>query len=109
MAVELVDVKRSTKPDKKWTARFRYTDGRTKTQHFGSRGMNDFTLTGDTEKRKLYHVRHRNDLRTGDPTRAGYLAMFILWNKKSRTDAIADYRRRLKTYNATGKFPIKMA
>ena len=55
-----------------------------------------------------YIFRHHKDLKTGDPTRAGYLSMFVLWNKPSLAISIRDYRRRLGIYNRTGKFPTKI-
>ena len=32
------------------------------------------------------------DTRTGDPTRAGYLSLYILWNKPSLKASITDYK-----------------
>ena len=70
--------------------------------------MSDNTKHKNKERRNRYISRHRKDLGTGDPTRAGYLSMFILWNKKTLSASIADYRRRLNIYNRTGKFPTKI-
>ena len=60
------------------------------------------------KRRNNYIFRHHKDLKTGDPTRAGYLSMFVLWNKPSLAISIRDYRRRLGIYNRTGKFPTKI-
>jgi hypothetical protein len=79
-----------------------------KTIHFGAKNYSDYTIHHDTVRRNRYIKRHLKDLRTGDPTRAGYLSMFILWNKKSLKASIADYKRRLNVYNRTGKFPKKI-
>ena len=76
--------------------------------HFGASGMNDFTITKNVVRKKLYVQRHHKDLNTNDPARAGYLSMFILWNKKSVGSSIRDYRRRLGIYNRTGKFPVNI-
>ena len=46
------------------------------------------------------------DTRTGDPTRAGYLSLYVLWNKPSLKMSITDYKKRLNKYNKTGKFPL---
>ena len=67
--------------------------------------MSDYTIHKDTERRNRYIKRHTKDLRTNDPTRAGFLSMYVLWNKKSYKSSLADYKRRLNTYNKTGKFP----
>jgi len=73
--VSLLRVERSPNPQKKWRAFFnngKHTD-------FGAAGMDDYTLTKSKEARALYVNRHLKDLKTGDPTRAGYLSMFLLW------------------------------
>lgn len=75
---------------------------------FGAATYSDFTIHKDKERRNRYIMRHKKDLKTNDPTRAGYLSMFILWNYPSLTRSIADYRRRLSIYNRTGKFPTKI-
>ena len=68
--------------------------------------MSDFTKHHDSDRRKRYISRHRKDLKTNDPSRAGYLSMFILWNKSNLQASIRDYRRRLGIYNKSGKFPV---
>ena len=70
--------------------------------------MSDYTIHKNKLRRSRYIFRHHKDLKTGDPTRAGYLSMFILWNKPNLKSSIADYRRRLGIYNKTGKFPTKI-
>ena len=65
-----------------------------KTTDFGQKGANDFTITGDEEAKKRYLKRHAKDLNTKDPTRAGYLSYYILWNKKTLKSSIQDYKKR---------------
>ena len=84
------------------------TNGRKKVIHFGQRSASDFIKHKDRERRGRYIKRHLKDLRTGDPSRAGYLSMYVLWNKPSLQSSIADYKRRLAVYNRTGKFPTKI-
>jgi hypothetical protein len=50
----------------------------------------------DEKKKKNYVARHETDLETDDPKRAGYLSMFILWNKPTLKEAIKDYNKRLE-------------
>lgn len=89
-------IKKSTKPDKKLMAVFDI-DGKKKTTHFGSKGMDDYTKTKDKEQRKRYRQRHAKDLNTGDPTRAGFLSYYILWGDSTSLDKnISDYKRRFK-------------
>jgi hypothetical protein len=105
--IKLISIKKSTNKGKKLMATFE-TNGRRKVIHFGAAGMRDFTIMGHDRKRMmLYRKRHTKDLKTGNPTRAGFLSMFILWNKPSLQASISDYRRRLGVYNRTGKFPTK--
>ena len=91
--MKLVSITESSKPDKKLMAVVFDNDGRKKTTHFGSKGMDDYTLTHDKEQRARYRERHAKDLKTGDPTRAGYLSMEILWgNSTSRQANIRTYK-----------------
>jgi hypothetical protein len=101
--VLLKSIKKSTKSGKKFMAVFDK-----KTIHFGQSGASDFTKHKDVSRRARYITRHRKDLKTNDPTRAGFLSMFVLWNKKSLQASIRDYRRRLNVFNKTGKFPISI-
>lgn len=50
----------------------------------------------DENKKDNYIARHEKDLDTDNPQRAGYLSMFILWNKPTLKASIKDYNRRLK-------------
>lgn len=74
----------------KWTATF--SDG--KTTKFGSSGANDFTLTNDVQARTRYRLRHKKDLETNDPRRAGFLSYYILWNLPTIELSLADYKKR---------------
>jgi hypothetical protein len=105
--IKLISIKRSNKSDKKFMATFE-TNGRQKVIHFGASGASDFIKHHDRERRNRYIFRHHKDLKTGNPARAGYLSMFVLWNKPSLQASIADYRRRLNVYNRTGKFPTNI-
>lgn len=75
---------------KKWRAYFNdgsHTD-------FGSKGMDDFTITHDIAQRERYRKRHRKDLETKDPKRAGYLAYYLLWNLPTLSQSLVDYKAR---------------
>jgi hypothetical protein len=92
--VKKMTVRRSDKAGKKYMAVFD-RDGRKKTTHFGSAGMDDYTKTKDKEQRKRYRQRHKKDLSTGDPTRAGYLSYYILWGESTSVrENIAKYKKR---------------
>ena len=88
-------ISKSTNKNKKLMAEFFDGDKKIKTTHFGSTGMDDYTLTGDKKARDKYRVRHKKDLDTKDPTRAGYLSYYILWgDSTSRDKNIKDYKKR---------------
>ena len=105
--IKLVSIKKSKMSVKKLTATFDI-NGKKKIVHFGQKSASDYTKHNQIIRRNRYIFRHYKDLKTNDPTRAGYLSMFVLWNKKSLQASITDYRRRLSVYNRTGKFPTKI-
>lgn len=90
-----VVIKKSDKAGKKLMATFTKDNGRTKTTYFGQSGADDYTITKDKEQRARYRSRHKKDLQTKDPTRAGHLSMFILWGEStSRKENIKNYKKR---------------
>jgi hypothetical protein len=92
---KLLNIKKSPNPKKKWRAEFLMESGRIRHTDFGASGMDDYLHTGDKEQRKRYRERHKKDMETGDPTRAGYLSMFILWgDSQSFEKNLAAYKRR---------------
>ena len=74
---------------------FSNKDGRTKRVSFGAAGMDDYTITHDREQRDRYRTRHAKDLRTGDPTRAGFLSYYLLWGDSTSLPVnIANYKKK---------------
>jgi hypothetical protein len=70
-------------------------NGRTKTTHFGAKGMDDYTIKGDKEQRERYRARHKKDLETKDPTRAGFLSYYLLWgDSTSFAQNLRDFKSR---------------
>lgn len=95
--MKLISVKKSDKPLKKFMALFKKDDGKTKKTYFGASGMDDYTLTKDKDARERYRKRHAKDLKTNDPTRAGYLSYYLLWgDSTSLSQNIKDYKKRFK-------------
>lgn len=96
MSYKLKGVLPSTKSTKKLMAVFiNQKTKKTKTTHFGSAGMDDYTITKNKEQRERYRTRHAKDLKTGDPTRAGYLSYYILWgDSTSLKTNIASYKKK---------------
>ena len=90
-----VVIKKSTNPKKKLMATFSKSgEGRTLTRHFGSAGMDDYTRTKDKEQRQRYISRHRRRENWNDPTSAGALSRWILWEHPTRSASISKYKKR---------------
>tara|TARA_A100000171_G_C2116152_1_gene137935 strand:+ start:1206 stop:1520 length:315 start_codon:yes stop_codon:yes gene_type:complete len=83
---KLLKVLKSKNKKYKYTAYFLLDNGKEKKTNFGAAGMSDYLIyykdEGEKkakERRELYRKRHAKDLRTNDPTRAGYLSYYLLW------------------------------
>lgn len=89
-----VIIKRSNKPDKKFDA---VIDNK-KTVAFGAKGMADFTLHKDPERKARYIARHKSNedwAKSGIKT-AGFYAKHVLWNKPTLQASINDLNHRYK-------------
>jgi hypothetical protein len=110
--VKLIKITKLKVGDKKYSAEFEVTKASgkisKKTIKFGGTGMPDFTTHKNIQRRERYISLHKKDLKTGDPTRAGFLSIYTLWNKPSFSAGVEDYKKRLNSYNKTGKFPTKI-
>lgn len=96
-----VEISRSTNPEKKLMAIFYDDEGKkVKTTHFGQRGASDYTKHGDKERMERYLERHGGGFETStkedwkDPTTAGSLSRWILWNKPGLKSSFDDYKSR---------------
>ena len=105
--IQIKSVTKLKSGEKKFSIKF-IKNGKEYNQKFGALGMSDYTIHNDKDRRERYISRHKKDLRTNDPMRAGYLSMYILWNKPTFEASLTDYKRRLNTFNKTGKFPTKI-
>jgi hypothetical protein len=93
--MKLKEIVTSEKPDKKLKAIFITDSGRTKTIHFGAKGMDDYTITKDKEQRERYVKRHSANENFNKPDTAGALSRHILWgDSTSRTQNIASFKKR---------------
>ena len=92
-----VEIKPSTQKDKKLIAIFYDDNGKKiKTTHFGAKGMSDYTIHKDKERKERYLDRHRKRENWNDYMTAGSLSRWILWNKPTLKASIADYKKRFK-------------
>ena len=91
----IVRIQESTNPEKKLMAVFTKPNGRTKTTHFGARGMSDYTQHKDPDRKDNYLARHGGmGENWKDPTTAGALSRWILWGKPSLRESFNDYKKR---------------
>tara|TARA_R100000734_G_C3309880_1_gene100602 strand:- start:1006 stop:1296 length:291 start_codon:yes stop_codon:yes gene_type:complete len=92
-----VEIKPSTQKTKKLMAIFYDDNGKKiKTTHFGAKGMSDFTIHKDKERKERYLDRHRKRENWNAPMTAGALSRWILWNKPTLQGSIRDYKKRFK-------------
>jgi hypothetical protein len=97
--MKLISIQISPKPEKKYRATF-LRDGRTIHRDFGAKNMGDYTQYSKKDKefaesrKSAYLTRHRSREHWEDPITNGSLSRWILWNKPSLDDSIADYKRR---------------
>ena len=90
-----IRIDESTNPEKKLMAVFTKPNGRTKTVHFGARGMSDYTQHKDKDRMKNYLARHGGMGEDwNDPMTAGALSRWILWGKPSLRESFNDFKKR---------------
>ena len=95
---KLIQIRKAENKKHKWTAIFQDMDTKSvKRTNFGAAGYEDYTIHKDKSRRESYRKRHKKDLNTNDPTRAGYLSFYILWgDSTSMEQNIKIYRKKFK-------------
>ena len=58
--------------------------------------MSDYTIHKDPARKSLYIARHSKNEDWNNPRTAGALSRWILWNKTSFRDSVADFKRKFK-------------
>ena len=95
-----VDIKKSSRDDKRYMAIFIDDNGSKKITHFGYANGNKTGSTfidhNDDDKKKAYIARHRVNENWADYKSAGSLSKHILWNKPTLTASINDYKSKFK-------------
>ena len=87
---------KSTNPKKKYMVKFiNQATNKINTIHFGAYSYDDYTITNNDERKRLYKLRHAND-NINDLSYAGAWSMHLLWNKKSIEESIKDMEKRFK-------------
>ena len=98
--LSLISIKRSPKKEKKYVATF-CKNGRIKQTHFGAKGYQNYGGVGKSrhtskERKSRYIQRHKSRENWSDPTTAGALSRYVLWNKPSFRASVTDYKRKFK-------------
>ena len=86
-----------TSGNAKMKAVFTDASGDTKTTQFGYRGMSDYTKHKDADRRSSYLARHGSKAQGEnwkDPTTAGALSRYVLWEKTSLPAAKSAFKKR---------------
>jgi hypothetical protein len=94
-------IKKSDKPEKDYMAIFTpLGEGRSRKTYFGDASLDHYTSGATKKQRDAYLARHKKDLNTNDPKRAGFLSFYLLWSgfdeKPSRSlrKNIARYKKK---------------
>ena len=90
-----VTISKSTRAGKKLMAALEDKS----TVHFGATGYQDFTQHGDEKRKASYLARHKKneDWTLQGVESAGFWARWLLWNKPSIAQSIADINRRFSS------------
>ena len=97
----LLSVKSSPKAEKRFRATFCKCEKKNackgtnhKVVDFGQKGGSTYIDHKDEDKKKAYLARHRVNENWSDPTTAGALSRWLLWNLKTLSASIADFKKR---------------
>ena len=81
---------------KKYTVKFiNQATNKINTIHFGAYSYDDYTITNNDERKRLYKLRHAND-NINDLSYAGAWSWWLLWNNKTLEESIHDMEKRFK-------------
>ena len=106
--MKLVKIVPSSNKSKKYDAIF-MVDDKEKKVSFGASGYRDYTLINNKNSKfylpkildrnvvkASYIRRHEKNENWNNPLTAGALSRYILWNKKTLSTSIRDYKKRFK-------------
>ena len=99
--MKLVSIKPSDRKEKRYVANFCLCKGESKcsdreknTVHFGFKGGSTYIDHKDDKQKDAYIARHKVNENWKDPTTAGALSRYILWNKKTLSESITDFKKK---------------
>jgi hypothetical protein len=91
--MRIISLKPSDRKGKKYKVIIE-DDGRNHTIHFGASGYSDFTITKSEAKKSAYIARHSVTEDWNNPLTAGFWSRWLLWNKSTIRESLADIRKR---------------
>ena len=90
-----IEIKKSTRENKKLMGILTYDDGSVKRVHFGAEGYEDYTTSKDKEQRQRYLLRHRKNENWNVPDTPASLSRWILWGETtSRKENIRLFKKK---------------
>lgn len=98
----IIYYKTSSKPDKKFMV---FVNG--KVVHFGAKGMSDYTIHKDKDRKQRYIIRHtaRENWKKSGIQTPGFWSRWLLWNKPTLQTSIKDIEQKfnvtIKKWNKT--------
>ena len=76
--------------------RYMIVDDQYQAIHFGDPNYENFTIHKDKQRKRSYIARHKKgqNWRKSGIDKAGFWARWVLWNKKTLADSVADTEKR---------------
>lgn len=92
--LKLKTIRKSHRAEKKFDAVFD-KDGKEKIVSFGAAGMSNYTKHKNATRKQRYLKRHTGKgEKWQEPDTPGALSRWVLWNKPSFRDSVADFKKR---------------
>lgn len=77
----------------RYTATFKYTDGKSIKVNFGDKRYDNYTIHKDDNRKQRYLIRHHPNEDWYNPMTKGALSRWLLWSKPTLRESIADFKR----------------
>jgi hypothetical protein len=88
-------LEKSNRKDKKYMISWiNPKSGRVKTIHFGAKGMSDYTIHKDDERKQRYINRHQKREDWTDLGKSGTWSRFLLWQEKTLKKSIKEMEKK---------------
>ena len=91
--ITLQSITKSHLPNKKFDAHLN-VDGRKRIVAFGAKGMSDYTIHRDPQRKQRYISRHQAREDWNNPLTAGFWSRWYLWNEPTLSGSENDLRKR---------------